>query len=66
LICTPGGPKGTVAALDKLTGAVVWRSTDALASHWQAERRFHPTMARDRAQALLADWSRAVDQCAPA
>ncbi|MBP6816403.1 MAG: glycerol kinase GlpK [Burkholderiaceae bacterium] len=44
----------------------VWRSTDDLASHWQAERRFHPTMARDRAQALLADWSRAVDQCAPA
>ena len=44
----------------------VWRSTDDLASHWQAERRFHPTMARDRAEALLADWSRAVDQCAPA
>ena len=44
----------------------VWRSTDDLASHWQAERRFYPTMARDRAEALLADWSRAVDQCAPA
>ena len=29
LICIPGGPKGTVAALDKLTGAVVWRSTEA-------------------------------------
>lgn len=29
LICTPGGPKGTVAALDKLSGAVVWRSTEA-------------------------------------
>ena len=28
LICTPGGPKGTVAALDKMTGAVVWRSTE--------------------------------------
>jgi len=44
----------------------VWRSTDELASHWQADRRFHPTMARDRAESLLADWSRAVDQCAPA
>jgi outer membrane protein assembly factor BamB len=26
LICTPGGPKGTVAALDKKTGEVLWRS----------------------------------------
>jgi outer membrane protein assembly factor BamB len=28
LICTPGGKKGTLAALDKMTGAVVWRSTE--------------------------------------
>lgn len=28
LICTVGGPQGTVAALDKSTGAVVWRSTE--------------------------------------
>jgi outer membrane protein assembly factor BamB len=28
LICTPGGPKGTVAALDKKTGKELWRSTD--------------------------------------
>lgn len=28
LICTPGGPKGTVAALDKQTGEVLWRSTE--------------------------------------
>jgi outer membrane protein assembly factor BamB len=26
LICTPGGEKGTLAALDKNTGAVVWQS----------------------------------------
>ncbi len=26
LICLPGGPKGTVAALDKKSGRVVWRS----------------------------------------
>jgi len=26
LICLPGGPKGTVAALDKRTGRVLWRS----------------------------------------
>jgi len=28
VICTPGGPKGTVAALDKATGEVRWRTTD--------------------------------------
>jgi outer membrane protein assembly factor BamB len=28
VICTPGGDRGTLAALDKLTGKVVWRSTD--------------------------------------
>lgn len=28
LLCTPGGPEGAVAALDKMTGAVVWRSTE--------------------------------------
>ena len=26
LVCTPGGPEGTVAALDKATGQVLWRS----------------------------------------
>jgi outer membrane protein assembly factor BamB len=26
IICTPGGPQGTMAALNKNTGAVVWRS----------------------------------------
>jgi len=28
LICTPGGPDGTVAALDKKSGNVLWRSKD--------------------------------------
>jgi outer membrane protein assembly factor BamB len=28
VICTPGGSKGTLAALDKKSGAVVWRSKD--------------------------------------
>src|SRR5262249_11997821 len=28
LICTPGGDQGTLAALNKKTGAVVWRSKD--------------------------------------
>lgn len=28
VLCTPGGPRGTIAALDKKTGKEVWRSTD--------------------------------------
>jgi outer membrane protein assembly factor BamB len=28
VVCTPGGKQGTLAALDKKTGAVVWRSKD--------------------------------------
>ncbi len=27
-ICTPGGPDGTLAALDKKSGAVVWRTKE--------------------------------------
>jgi outer membrane protein assembly factor BamB len=29
LVCTPGGPEGLFAALDKKTGAVIWRSKGA-------------------------------------
>jgi outer membrane protein assembly factor BamB len=28
VVCTPGGSKGTLAALDKRTGDVLWRTTD--------------------------------------
>jgi outer membrane protein assembly factor BamB len=28
LVCTPGGGRGTLAALDKRTGEVLWRTTD--------------------------------------
>lgn len=28
VICTPGGPKGAVAALDRKTGEVIWQSKD--------------------------------------
>jgi len=40
----------------------VYRSTDELARQWQVERTFVPTMSRDRAQALMQGWERAVRQ----
>ncbi len=29
VVCTPGGGEGAIAALDKMTGKVLWRTTDA-------------------------------------
>ena len=40
----------------------VWRNLDELEALWQVERRFHPTLPRDRAQELMAGWARAVRQ----
>lgn len=37
VLCTPGGAKGTVAALDKLTGKVVWQSSELTeAAHYSS------------------------------
>ncbi|WP_374674481.1 glycerol kinase GlpK [Ideonella sp.] len=40
----------------------VWRNLDELAGQWQAQRRFEPTLPRDRAQELMDRWERAVRQ----
>ena len=40
----------------------VYGGLDELAAQWQVERRFRPTMARDRAAELMARWERAVRQ----
>lgn len=40
----------------------VYGSTDELAAQWRIERSFHPTMTRERAQALMAQWEHAVRQ----
>jgi len=40
----------------------VYRNLDELAAQWQVERRFLPTMARERVQELMARWERAVRQ----
>ena len=40
----------------------VYRSQDELAAQWKVERRFHPTMPRERAAELMQRWERAVRQ----
>jgi glycerol kinase len=40
----------------------VYASLDELAMQWQVERRFHPTMPRERAAELMQRWERAVRQ----
>jgi glycerol kinase len=40
----------------------VWRGPQEVAAQWQVERRFHPTLPRERAQELMQRWERAVRQ----
>jgi glycerol kinase len=40
----------------------IYSSLDELASHWQAERTFYPTMSRERAIELMQRWEHAVVQ----
>jgi glycerol kinase len=42
--------------------AGVYRGTDELAALWKSERRFLPTLARERAAELMAGWEHAVRQ----
>src|SRR5450830_1276478 len=42
--------------------AGVYRSTDEISTLWQAERRFLPTLAPERATELMARWEHAVRQ----
>jgi glycerol kinase len=44
----------------------IYASRDELAAQWQAERRFHPTMPRDRAAERMARWEHAVRQAVAA
>jgi glycerol kinase len=39
-----------------------WPSPEALASHWQADRAFEPTMPAAQVAALKAGWRKAVDR----
>src|SRR5262249_7916863 len=40
----------------------VYKSLDELSAQWQVQRRFHPTMPRERAHELMANWEHAVRQ----
>ena len=40
----------------------LYQNTDELSALWRAERRFLPTMAPERAQALMTRWEHAVQQ----
>jgi glycerol kinase len=40
----------------------VYKNLDELSAQWQVERRFLPTMPRERAQELMTNWERAVRQ----
>ena len=39
-----------------------WQDETELTALWQAERRFEPSMAEDRRNALFGDWRRAVER----
>ena len=40
----------------------IYKSVDELAAQWQVERRFLPTLSRERAAEAMAGWERAVRQ----
>ena len=44
----------------------VYKNLGELSAMWQVDRHFHPTMPRDRAQALMAEWAHAVRQATAA
>jgi glycerol kinase len=37
-----------------------WQSREEIAAQWQVDRRFEPLMPRERSEALMATWRRAV------
>ena len=39
-----------------------WKGDADIVSNWQVDRRFEPAMPRERAEALRADWEKAVSR----
>ena len=44
----------------------LWRGVDEVAAQWQLQRRFEPTLPRERAAELMAGWEHAVRQATAA
>ena len=44
----------------------LFKNLDELSALWQVERRFYPTLPRERAQALMGEWAHAVRQATAA
>jgi glycerol kinase len=39
-----------------------WRDEGDIGANWQVDRRFEPTMSRDQASKLTAEWNKAVER----
>ena len=63
-VVRPTVTETTALGAGYLAGLAVglWPDAAALASQWQVERRFEPSMSRDEAAARMAGWERAVGQ----
>jgi glycerol kinase len=63
-VARPAVTETTALGAAFLAGLAVgyWKTTAELAGQYQVERRFEPSMPADRAQAMKADWSRAVER----
>jgi glycerol kinase len=63
-VVRPRTTETTALGAAYLAGLAVgyWPSATDLASHWQAERIFEPSMSRDQAQSMRATWTRALER----
>ena len=63
-VVRPAVTETTALGAAYLAGLAVgfWSGTDEIASLWRVERRFEPTIAASKRDALLAEWKRAVER----
>jgi glycerol kinase len=63
-VVRPAVTETTALGAAYLAGLAVgfWSGTDEIASLWRVEKRFEPTIATGKRDALLADWKRAVER----
>ena len=64
-VVRPGVIETTALGAAYLAGLTVgvWRGLDELGAQWRADRRFVPTMDRNRAAELMSNWEQAVRVC---